>query len=88
MKEIINLLLWSYMHTCAKYVMFPTLFSPACLSQWNLDAVERREFAAKKAQLAAAELSKLSKRICGKLFALHFRASVVYFVSARVSPFI
>ncbi|KAJ6967002.1 vacuolar protein sorting-associated protein 13-like [Populus alba x Populus x berolinensis] len=37
-----------------------------CLSQrddqeWNLDAVERREFAAKKAQLAAAELFKIVK---------------------------
>ena len=53
-----------------------------------MDAVERREFAAKKAQLAAAELSKLSKRICGKLFALRFQASVVYLVSAKSMPFL
>ncbi|KAL2226726.1 UNVERIFIED_CONTAM: Vacuolar protein sorting-associated protein 13, partial [Sesamum indicum] len=38
-----------------------------CISQrhdeeWCMDAVERREFASKKAQLAAAELAKLSRR--------------------------
>ncbi|GMN48145.1 hypothetical protein TIFTF001_017311 [Ficus carica] len=32
--------------------------------EWKSDAVERREFAAKKAKLAAAELAKLSKRVC------------------------
>lgn len=31
-----------------------------------MDAVERREFASKKAKLAAAELAKLSRRVCGK----------------------
>ncbi|KAL0302482.1 UNVERIFIED_CONTAM: Vacuolar protein sorting-associated protein 13, partial [Sesamum calycinum] len=39
-----------------------------CISQrhdeeWCMDAVEKREFASKKAQLAAAELAKLSRRI-------------------------
>ncbi|CAK9182447.1 unnamed protein product [Ilex paraguariensis] len=31
--------------------------------EWGMDAVERREFAGKKAKLAAAELAKLSKRL-------------------------
>ncbi|KAL2933171.1 Vacuolar protein sorting-associated protein 13, partial [Bienertia sinuspersici] len=31
--------------------------------EWSADAVERRELAAKKAKLAAAELAKLSRRI-------------------------
>ncbi|XP_021910963.1 vacuolar protein sorting-associated protein 13-like, partial [Carica papaya] len=39
--------------------------------EWSLDAVERREFAGKKAKLAAAELAKLSSRMCGELFQLH-----------------
>ncbi|CAK7357552.1 unnamed protein product [Dovyalis caffra] len=63
-----------------------------CLSQrddqeWNLDAVERREFAAKKAQLAAAELSKLSKRICGELFVLHFQALVLDSIQLSIRNF-
>ncbi|MCI36635.1 putative vacuolar protein sorting-associated protein, partial [Trifolium medium] len=33
---------------------------------WNADAVEKREFAGKKAKLAAAELGKLSRRVSGK----------------------
>ncbi|XP_021760935.1 LOW QUALITY PROTEIN: uncharacterized protein LOC110725772 [Chenopodium quinoa] len=32
--------------------------------EWSVDAVERRELAAKKAKLAAAELAKLSRRVC------------------------
>ncbi|XP_057532669.1 uncharacterized protein LOC130810577 isoform X2 [Amaranthus tricolor] len=32
--------------------------------EWSIDAVERRELAAKKAKLAAAELAKLSRRVC------------------------
>lgn len=32
-----------------------------------MEAVERREFAGKKAKLAAAELAKLSRRVCGML---------------------
>lgn len=35
--------------------------------QWSRDAVERREFAGKKAKLAAAELAKLSRRFSGEL---------------------
>jgi hypothetical protein len=31
--------------------------------EWSLDAVEKREFAGKKAKLAAAELGKLSRRV-------------------------
>lgn len=34
--------------------------------QWCMDAVKSREYASKKAQLAAAELAKLSRRVCGK----------------------
>ncbi|BAT73681.1 hypothetical protein VIGAN_01119500 [Vigna angularis var. angularis] len=33
--------------------------------EWSADAVEKREFAGKKAKLAAAELGKLSRRVCG-----------------------
>ncbi|KAG4977288.1 hypothetical protein JHK84_036989 [Glycine max] len=33
--------------------------------EWSADAVEQREFAGKKAKLAAAELGKLSRRVCG-----------------------
>lgn len=43
-----------------------------------MDAVERREFASKKAQLAAAELDKLSRRVCGEHF--HFLFYVPYLV--------
>ncbi|CAO2834271.1 unnamed protein product [Amaranthus hypochondriacus] len=32
--------------------------------EWSVEAVERRELAAKKAKLAAAELAKLSRRVC------------------------
>lgn len=31
-----------------------------------MDEIGKREFAAKKAKLAAAELAKLSRRVCGK----------------------
>ncbi|KAI4331783.1 hypothetical protein L6164_016738 [Bauhinia variegata] len=33
--------------------------------EWSVDAVEKREFAGKKAKLAAAELGKLSRRVSG-----------------------
>ncbi|CAA0824812.1 Protein of unknown function (DUF1162 [Striga hermonthica] len=41
-----------------------------CVSQrvdkeWSVDAIDRRQHASKKAQLAAAELAKLSRRVCG-----------------------
>lgn len=41
------------------------------LYQWSMDAVEKREFSGKKAKLAAAELAKLSKRVCGESFLLN-----------------
>ncbi|KAK3033800.1 hypothetical protein RJ639_034371, partial [Escallonia herrerae] len=41
--------------------------------EWSMDAVERREFAGKKAKLAAAELAKLSRRVCGELNDYHFQ---------------
>lgn len=37
-----------------------------------MDAVKRREYASKKAQLAAAELAKLSRRVCGEHFDFKF----------------
>ncbi|XP_073032093.1 intermembrane lipid transfer protein VPS13 isoform X2 [Primulina eburnea] len=57
-----------------------------CVSQredkdWCMDAVERREFASKKAQLAAAELAKLSRRVCdnqtGKSFNSYITAKIL-----------
>jgi len=38
-----------------------------------LDSLEKREFAGKKAKLAAAELAKLSRRVGGELFNLQFQ---------------
>lgn len=52
--------------------------------QWCMDAVERREYASKKAQLAAAELAKLSKRVCGEHLDIDFQVSVLGFIS-RIS---
>lgn len=43
-----------------------------CL-QWSLAAVEQRESASKKAKLAAAELAKLSRRVCGELLDFFFQ---------------
>ncbi|XP_042063836.1 uncharacterized protein LOC121807630 isoform X2 [Salvia splendens] len=57
-----------------------------CLSQrddkeWAMDAIKRREYASKKAQLAAAELAKLSRRVCdnqtGKSFISHITAKIL-----------
>ncbi|XP_047313414.1 uncharacterized protein LOC124916706 [Impatiens glandulifera] len=49
--------------------------------EWSTDAVERREFAAKKAKLAAAELAKLSRRVCdnraGQSFASYITAKIL-----------
>ncbi|KAL7090722.1 hypothetical protein ACP275_12G059000 [Erythranthe tilingii] len=46
-----------------------------------MDAVERREYASKKAQLAAAELAKLSRRVCdnqtGKSFISYITAKIL-----------
>ncbi|KAL5574177.1 hypothetical protein UlMin_023774 [Ulmus minor] len=64
-------------------IIFEDVF--VCASQrddeeWSLDAVEKREFAGKKAKLAAAELGKLSKRVC------HNRAgqSFISYISAKI----
>lgn len=49
-------------------IILEDVFISACKrddQEWSLDAVERREFAAKKAKLAAAELAKLSRRVSG-----------------------
>ncbi|KAH6771059.1 hypothetical protein C2S52_015862 [Perilla frutescens var. hirtella] len=57
-----------------------------CVSQrdekeWSMDAVKRREYASKKAQLAAAELAKLSRRVCdnqtGKSFISYITAKIL-----------
>lgn len=39
-----------------------------------MDAIKRREYASKKAQLAAAELAKLSRRVCGEDFVFDYPA--------------
>ncbi|KAF5748859.1 putative vacuolar protein sorting-associated protein 13B-like isoform X3 [Tripterygium wilfordii] len=48
--------------------------------EWSLDAVEKREFAGKKAQLAAAELAKLSRRVCENQTAQSF----VSYITAKI----
>uniref|UniRef100_A0A1U7WPK3 Uncharacterized protein LOC104228469 n=1 Tax=Nicotiana sylvestris TaxID=4096 RepID=A0A1U7WPK3_NICSY len=49
--------------------------------EWRMDEVERREFAGKKAKLAAAELAKLSRRVCdsraGNSFTSYITAKVL-----------
>ncbi|ONI15169.1 hypothetical protein PRUPE_3G028500 [Prunus persica] len=45
--------------------------------EWTLDEVERRELAGKKAKLAAAELAKLSKRVCEN------QAGLISYISAK-----
>ncbi|XAR69468.1 hypothetical protein NMG60_11001057, partial [Bertholletia excelsa] len=49
--------------------------------EWNKDAVERREFSGKKAKLAAAELAKLSRRVCnnqaGQSFISYITAKIL-----------
>lgn len=34
--------------------------------QWSKEAIKKREYAGKKAKIAAAELAKLSRRVCGQ----------------------
>ncbi|XP_050228405.1 uncharacterized protein LOC126677693 isoform X2 [Mercurialis annua] len=67
-----------------------------CVSQrddheWNMEAVERREYAAKKAQLAAAELAKLSRRVCdnqaGKSFISYITAKVLDSIQMSIRNF-
>ncbi|KVH90901.1 hypothetical protein Ccrd_007067 [Cynara cardunculus var. scolymus] len=49
--------------------------------EWNTNDVERREFAGKKAKLAAAELAKLSQRVCdnqtGNSFTSYITAKII-----------
>ncbi|PSS01845.1 Vacuolar protein sorting-associated protein like [Actinidia chinensis var. chinensis] len=49
--------------------------------EWSMDAVGRREFAGKKAKLAAAELAKLSRRVCdtqaGQSFISYITAKIL-----------
>ncbi|KAL3650642.1 hypothetical protein CASFOL_007045 [Castilleja foliolosa] len=61
-----------------------------CVSQrddkdWCMDAIEIREYASKKAQLAAAELAKLSRRVCdnqtGKSFISYITAKSQFFLT-------
>ncbi|KAJ9680062.1 hypothetical protein PVL29_019367 [Vitis rotundifolia] len=62
-------------------IILEDVFICACQrddQEWSLDAIERRELAGKKAKLAAAELAKLSKRVCdnqaGKSFISYITA--------------
>ncbi|KAE9461490.1 hypothetical protein C3L33_06604, partial [Rhododendron williamsianum] len=48
--------------------------------EWFRDAVERREFAGKKAKLAAAELAKLSRRVCDS----QAGESFISYISAKI----
>lgn len=48
--------------------------------EWNEYAVEKREFAAKKAKLAAAELGKLSRRVCSS----HAGQSFISYITAKI----
>ncbi|KAA8547313.1 hypothetical protein F0562_003823 [Nyssa sinensis] len=49
--------------------------------EWSMDAVERREFAGKKAKLAAVELAKLSRLVCdnqaGQSFISYITAKIL-----------
>lgn len=65
-------------------IILEDVFICACQrddQEWSLDAIERRELAGKKAKLAAAELAKLSKRVCdnqaGKSFISYITAKIL-----------
>ncbi|GAB2284275.1 hypothetical protein Dimus_018738, partial [Dionaea muscipula] len=49
--------------------------------EWSADVVERREWAGKKAKLVAAELAKLSRRVCdnqsGQTFISHIAGKIM-----------
>ncbi|KAF7824641.1 putative vacuolar protein sorting-associated protein 13A [Senna tora] len=47
--------------------------------EWSANAVEKRDFAGKKAKLAAAELGKLSRRVCGS----HAGQSFISYITAK-----
>ncbi|WCJ32878.1 hypothetical protein M5689_014275 [Euphorbia peplus] len=59
--------------------------------EWSMEVVERREFAGKKAQLAAAELAKISRRVCdnqaGKSFISYITAKVLDSIQLSVRNF-
>ncbi|EXB26145.1 hypothetical protein L484_010462 [Morus notabilis] len=59
--------------------------------EWSSDVVERREFAAKKAKLAAAELAKLSKRVCdnraGRSFTSYISAKILDSIQVSIRSF-
>ncbi|KGN66651.1 hypothetical protein Csa_007236 [Cucumis sativus] len=48
--------------------------------EWSSDAVEKREFAGKKAKIAAAELAKLSRRVCDN----HAGQSFISYITAKI----
>lgn len=53
--------------------------------QWCTDAVKTREYASKKAQLAAAELAKLSRRVCGGYSDFGFKVSFMVFIKPQLN---
>ncbi|CAN6484627.1 unnamed protein product [Victoria cruziana] len=57
-------------------------------SEWSPESVERREFAGKKAKLAAAELAKLTRRVCdnqpGQSFISYMSAKILDNVQVSV----
>ncbi|XP_057987743.1 uncharacterized protein LOC110642362 isoform X2 [Hevea brasiliensis] len=59
--------------------------------EWSVEAAERREFAGKKAKLAAAELAKLSRRVCdnqaGKSFISYITAKVLDSIQLSIRNF-
>ncbi|XP_021627253.1 uncharacterized protein LOC110625875 isoform X2 [Manihot esculenta] len=59
--------------------------------EWSVEAVERREFAGKKAKLAAAELAKLSRRVCdnqtGKSFISYITEKVLDSIQLSIRNF-
>ncbi|KDO50191.1 hypothetical protein CISIN_1g0000282mg, partial [Citrus sinensis] len=70
------------------------VFVSACQrddQEWSMDAVERREFAGKKAKLAAAELAKLSRRVsdnyAGQSFTSYITAKVLDSIQVYISNF-
>ncbi|XP_059667459.1 uncharacterized protein LOC132312914 [Cornus florida] len=65
-------------------IILEDVFVCACQrdeQEWSTDAVEKREFAGKKAKLAAAELAKLSRRVCdnqaGQSFISYITAKIL-----------
>ncbi|KAF1899682.1 hypothetical protein Lal_00019812 [Lupinus albus] len=59
--------------------------------EWSADAVEKREFSGKKAKLAAAELGKLSRRVCGsnagQSFISHVTAKILDSIQVDIRNF-